>query len=185
MLFRSIRSLSNSFNTMADQISRLFEQQRAFASDASHQLRTPLTALQLRLENASDTVGDDPKLASERIDSAIEEAERLQMIIEGLLVLSRADATTIPELVVVDLAEVARERVAGWQALADEHGVSVTVSTPASARVRAIDGAIEQVIDNFIDNALSVSPDGSHIRVVVQGDKRSRSEEHTSELQSH
>ena len=167
-----IKSLAVSFNAMADQIARLFEQQRAFSSDASHQLRTPLTALQLRLENASDTIANDPDLAAQRIDSAIEEAERLQMIIEGLLVLSRAESNSAPELLVIDLAEVARERVEGWQALAEDQGVQVSVSAPRIANVRCVSGALEQVIDNFIDNALAVAPHGSHIRVVVQGDKR-------------
>ncbi len=61
-----IRSLSRSFNTMADQLDRLISQQKAFAGDASHQLRTPLTALQLRLERATEMLETDPAGAAQR-----------------------------------------------------------------------------------------------------------------------
>jgi signal transduction histidine kinase len=86
---REQRSLGRSFNEMTDRIARLLGVQRDFVADASHQLRTPLTGLRLRLEEARAVAGN-PEATAE-IDAAIAEADRLGHTIEELLVLSRAD----------------------------------------------------------------------------------------------
>jgi signal transduction histidine kinase len=78
---------------MADRIERLVSEQRAFAGDASHQLRTPLTALQLRLERSLEMIESDPAGAAQRPEAAMGEADRLQRLVEGLLILSRSDNT--------------------------------------------------------------------------------------------
>lgn len=161
-----IRSLSRSVNTMADRLQAMIDQQRAFAGDASHQLRTPLTALRLRLESARELAVSDPDAAAERIRSAEAEADRLLTIVEGLLQLSRLEASNAPRGS-VDAAETARERVAAWQPLAEELGVTVRLTGDPSAPALAVPNAVEQVIDNFVDNALGVSPDGGTITVDV------------------
>lgn len=167
-----IRSLGSSFNSMADQLNRLLAQQRAFAGDASHQLRTPLTALQLRLERALEMVESDPEGAAERIEAAMLETERLQRLVEGLLVLSRSEAHTRPETAHFNVAEIARERAESWEALAFEANVKVTCTAPERLLVHAIPGAIEQVIDNYIDNALSIVPPNTTISVVITHDSK-------------
>jgi Signal transduction histidine kinase involved in nitrogen fixation and metabolism regulation len=71
-----LRSLSRSFNAMAERVTSSLEQQRRFAADASHQLRTPLTALKLRLERARELVGVEPQEAVDRIAAAEIETDR-------------------------------------------------------------------------------------------------------------
>ncbi len=185
-----IRSLSVSFNRMATRLETLIEEQRRFAADASHQLRTPLTALRLRLEGARELLeethaGDggvggggvgggaadggavgggaargsgsiSTGAAIERLSAAEAEADRLGSIIEGLLMLSRSESRAAP-VVEFDVARVARERVEHWQPLAQELGVGIRYEGPDHARVTAIATAPEQIIDNYVDNALSVS----------------------------
>lgn len=151
-----IKSLARSFNKMADQLTRLLEQQRAFAADASHQLRTPLTALQLRLERVVELINSDPNGANERLEAAMVETDRLQNVVEGLLVLSRASAELSPELHTYNIANIAAERVTNWSALASESNVKIEFEGPQTALVLAVPGALEQVIDNFIDNALEI-----------------------------
>lgn len=164
-----IRALATSFNQMAERLNVLIEQQRRFAGDASHQLRTPLTALRLRLERANDLISADPVAAAERLGAAESEVDRLAAIVEGLLLLSRTESSSTTSES-VDLAEIARERVEHWQALAKEQNVSVRFEGPVHAFGLAIPTAPEQVIDNFVDNALSVSPPGSRIIIrVVDG----------------
>jgi len=160
-----IRSLSRSFNTMAERLESMIAQQRSFAADASHQLRTPLTALRLRLESARELLIVDPAAAEMRLAAAETEADRLMRIIEGLLILSRAESTSDRET--MDVAAIARERVEHWRALAQEFGVQLTLDGPESARALAVPTAVEQVIDNYVDNALSVSPRGSDLLVRV------------------
>ncbi|TAL43389.1 MAG: HAMP domain-containing protein [Salinibacterium sp.] len=166
-----LRSLARSFNVMAERLEGLIDQQRAFASDASHQLRTPLTALRLKLELARDLIETDPSGARERLAAAESEADRLGTIIEGLLVLSRLEATTSiagP----VDVAAAARARLEHWLPLLEESEVRIRFEGPAEAFAQTVPMATEQIVDNFVDNALSVSPSGSTIlvRVDLDGD---------------
>ncbi len=161
-----VRSLARSFNTMSARLSSLLAAQRSFAGDASHQLRTPLTALRVRLEQAADAVDDHPEEAKLRIEAASAETERLQHLVDQLLMLARTEGRTV-EPVVVDLAVVARERVEMWQPLAEESDVRVTCSSIPAAPVLTAPEAAEQVIDNFLDNALRVAPPGSALEVVV------------------
>ncbi len=158
-----IRELAASFNSMATRLEQLVERQRAFAGTASHQLRTPLTALRLRLERLANQ-GSDPTTVV-AVEDALAETDRLGRMIEGLLALSRADdAATGP--IRVDLATVVGERVRHWAPLAEERDVTLVVDdAPGDAMALAIDGAAEQILDNLIDNALDVSPSGSQITV--------------------
>jgi signal transduction histidine kinase len=162
-----IRQLGESFNVMADQIERLINQQRAFAGDASHQLRTPLTALSLRLERARDLIASDRAAAAERLESALDEAERLQRLVEGLLLLSRSEAKTSADLAVFDAAAVARDRFEHWQALAGEQMVTLDCQVPERALVECVPTALEQIFDNFIDNALGICPPNSTITLSI------------------
>jgi signal transduction histidine kinase len=150
---------------MADQLTSLLAAQRTFAGDASHQLRTPLTALQLRLERTGELIESDPAAATERLDAALVETERLQNIVEGLLVLSRTENQATIASVAIELNPIVQERVATWQALAGESNVTLKVSNFASIQILAIPGVLEQVIDNYLDNALHFSPAGSTITV--------------------
>lgn len=166
-----LRSLSRSFNIMAERLDALLEQQRTFASNASHQLRTPLTALRLRLESARTLIETDPQGAADRLLSAETEADRLGGIIEGLLLLSRTESSSAP-VEPVDLDAIVRERVEHWRPLAQESGVTVEAEAHSAHPVLAVPTAAEQIIDNFIDNALTVSPPGGSIVVRVLDDRR-------------
>ena len=166
-----VRQLADSFNTMTAQVNELIDQQRAFAGDASHQLRTPLTALRLQLERAADIVDDDPAGARTQIEAASAETERLQRLIEGLLMLARSERSGV-ETELVDVGQVAAERVEMWSSLALERDVSVQMigaGTPAGTALRAsaVPNALEQIIDNLLDNAISIVDDGTTIDVTV------------------
>ena len=165
-----IRSLARSFNTMADQLDKLIAQQKAFAGDASHQLRTPLTALQLRLERATEMLATDPAGAADRIEAAMVETDRLQRLVEGLLVLSRSENADKIARDKCDAVQIARERFENWEALASEQGIELVLVVPDAAMIFAIPGALEQVIDNYIDNALEIVPTDSKLTVQISVD---------------
>lgn len=162
-----IRSLGASFNNMADQLTNLINVQRSFAGDASHQLRTPLTALQLRLEHASELIESDPAAATTRLDAALVETQRLRDIVEGLLVLSRAESQAIVTPTSIEVSQIVQERLTHWEALAAESNVKLLAASTSYSQILAIPGVVEQVIDNYIDNALHVCPPGSTITLSV------------------
>jgi signal transduction histidine kinase len=166
-----IRGLAASFNTMTERISTLVERQRTFAGDASHQLRTPLTALRLQLEQAAVIVESDPVAARNHIEAAGEETERLQRLVEGLLMLARADhgAVTAEPIAVAD---VVTERAAIWAPLAEDRGVVLTAEAVADITALAVPGALEQIVDNYIDNALNASAPGNEITLSAERDDR-------------
>jgi len=159
-----IRSLGASFNTMTERISTLVERQRSFAGDASHQLRTPLTALRLQLERAAATVDTDPQTARADIEAASAETERLQRLVEGLLMLARADQGDVATEV-IDVSDIVDERAAIWAPLAEERGVALTATSDQKVLARAVPGALEQIVDNYIDNALNAGGAGNVITV--------------------
>ncbi|MFI2200441.1 sensor histidine kinase [Streptomyces sp. NPDC020192] len=154
-----LRSLAASFTQTATRLQQLLKAQRAFASEASHQLKTPLTALRLRLENFEPYL--DPR-AHGSLEEAVGEVERLGCMVQGLLALARREnSATTPEP--VDLDTVIADRVAMWEPLAAEQYVALAVTGRPAGRVWAIPGALDQIIDNLIANALRVSPPGTTI----------------------
>ena len=162
-----LRRLASTFNRMATRLARLLDAQQRFVADASHQLRTPLTALRLRLENMASHADDRDQAA---LDAASAEVARMSRLIDGLLLLARDDASAT-DSIPVDVAAVARERVDAWQDVVAEKSVALVAELPSSARALAMPGAVEQLVDNLVDNALAVSPPGSRITVRVESSK--------------
>ena len=159
-----IRGLATSFNSMTEKISTLVERQRAFAGDASHQLRTPLTALRLQLERAAINLETDPDAARNDIEAASAETERLQRLVQGLLMLARADQGTMATEE-IDVADVVTERAAIWAPLADDRGVTITAGHIPGLTAPGRAGALEQIRRQLHDNALNASRPGTEITV--------------------
>jgi signal transduction histidine kinase len=160
------KRLALSFNAMARRLGGLIERQRRFAGDASHQMRTPLTALRLRLEQASEQIETDPAAAREHLDEAMNETERLSNLVEQLLRLARSEAAVL-ERNDVDLAAMVAGRVEEWRYLASEHGVTIQADEVSTIWVRTSALALREILDNYIDNALEVSPNGAAIRLML------------------
>lgn len=155
-----VASLARSFNDTAQKLQRLVDAQQGFVADASHQLRTPLAALRLRLENLEAVVGEG---ARGDVSATLDEVVRLSRIVDGLLVLARADATVSARRT-IDVDAVVRGRIDTWAVLAAERDVTL-VSTGNAGAALATPDALEQVLDNLIANALDAAPHGSTVTV--------------------
>lgn len=163
-----LRRLATSFNTMIDTVEGMLERRRVFASYASHQLRNPLTALRLRVENLAahlDRAGEEDHVL------ALDEVDRLAWICDGLLAVARAESGRQVPAVVVDAARVADARVAAWQPVAGRSGVSLARSGPepgsGAAAARAQDGVLDQVLDVLLDNAIKFAGPGATVVTTV------------------
>jgi signal transduction histidine kinase len=163
-----LRRLADTFNRMADRLQSLVGSQRAFVADASHQLRTPLTALRLRLDGIGDLLAaGDTGTARDELAGVEQELERLAHLVEALLALARAEADA-PATVTVDAAEVARASAARWADLAGESGLRLDIDADGPAPAVVVDGGLEQILDNLLDNAFEVAPAGSAIELAVR-----------------
>ncbi len=157
-----LHRLAASFNATAARLESLLSSQRAFIADASHQLRSPLAALRLRLENVeADGVEHHP----EDLEGALAEVRRLTQLVESLLVLTRAEDAPAPTID-VDVAPLVDARLDAWRAVAAERGVALMAAVP-SVTVRSGPGRLEQVLDNLLSNALDVAPRESAVLVVA------------------
>lgn len=148
-----VEQLAASFDQMARRVQATVQAQRAFAANASHQLRTPLTGMKLRLESAiADT--DDEDVRSELVETEAE-VDRLSAIVDRLLTTaSRAEAKPTD---VIDLAHVATQAVERWDAHAREAQTDLVADVGAAPAM--VDGSdVEQIIDNLLDNAIAYAP---------------------------
>jgi signal transduction histidine kinase len=159
------RSLSSSFNEMTDRISRLLNAQRDFVADASHQLRTPLTGLRLRLEEAKALTGSPD--ADSELDAAIREVDRLSHTVDELLLLSRAGERRLTAAP-VDLGDVAADALRRWRAQASEHGIALALRREHDpGTVWAARADLERALDALLENALRYSPSGSTVTIAT------------------
>jgi signal transduction histidine kinase len=133
--------LARTFNETGARLERLVESQREFVADASHQLRTPLAGLQLRLEEARAT--GDP----EEIEAALKEVDRLSAMVSELLLLSQAGEVDAPAEE-VDLGAAARAAAARF-----DGRVSALSGAPTSP-VPAAPADLQRALDTLIENAL-------------------------------
>jgi signal transduction histidine kinase len=158
-----VRALATAFNTTALRLEHLVTAQEQFVADASHQLRTPLTALRLRLEMLEL---DDEEQSREDIEGARDEVQRMSRLVDGLLALARAERTPTTRPRRAALSTVVRERASAWQPLAAERDVAIDAGG-ADMRARFDPDHLSQILDNLIANALEVSPPGSTLSIHV------------------
>jgi len=162
--------LARVFNLSLGKIEESFAQLRRFTADVSHELRTPLTAIRSVGEVG---LGDHPSEQGYReiIGSILEEADRLTVLVDTLLSLSRADAGEVPlHREEVDLLALARDVTGHLGVLAEEKAQSLAAEGSAPVVVAADRLVLRQALVNVVDNAIKYSPPDSRVRVVVTAD---------------
>ena len=142
--------VSNVLSRSAQQVTKTLAAERDFASDASHQLRTPLTALLMRLEEISET--DDPEVVKEEAGIAIDQVERLTRVVDDLLMRSRRSNDAPRPEVSLDSVIAALQRE--WQPAFEEARRSVHVHGERGLVVKATPVALSQVLSTLFENSL-------------------------------
>lgn len=159
-----VAQLARAFNAMAAELAATDRMRRDLVANASHELRTPVTALRATLENVVDGV--------EPLDPAalLFQAERLQRLVEQLLDLSRLESGEAGlERVPVDVTTLLADAVADARRTA--HGVRFDVEVrPGGLQVHGDPLRLGQVVGNLVGNAVRHGPPGGTVRVLAHGD---------------
>jgi len=147
------REVSAAFNDMTGRLGTVLAAQREFVANASHQLRTPLTGLRLRLESARAKAGPD---AVRELEAAELEVERLARLLTSLLTLAREGDK--PAARPVSLAHAADRAYERWAATAEQDGRELELLGSGDATISASEEDLAILLDNLIENALNYSP---------------------------
>jgi two-component system, OmpR family, sensor kinase len=163
-----VASLSASFNRMADAMESNLAAQRDFVANASHQLRTPMTGIRLRLEAIQDEGG----FAGEQASKAQAELTRLTSLVDDLLALAKATSSGGAAGGRVDVGAAAADAVGRWFDTAQDRGKRLELGRvmPSAALMDRKD--LDHVLDNLIENGIFYVPDGGHITVEALTQRR-------------
>lgn len=161
-----VERLAGSLNRMIARLDETFQRSNRFSADVSHELRTPLTILRGELEEAVRQRGVPELLDS--VTSALEETDRLQMIVDHLLEISRLDERKgLRERVRLDLGDMARATTEQMRLLAEVKSVEVRYVVSEGVEVEGDPLYLKQAIVNLFDNAIKYAPMGGWVEVRV------------------
>ncbi|MFF1305253.1 ATP-binding protein [Streptomyces sp. NPDC058307] len=154
-------------DSSAERIARMLTAERRLAADASHQLRTPLTALSMRLEEI--TLTDDPDTVKEEANVALTQVERLTDVVERLLTNSRDPRAG--NAVTFELDEVIQQQLAEWRPAYRSAGRAIVSSGKRHLTAVGTPGAVAQVLAALIENSLMHGGGTVALRTRVTGNQ--------------
>jgi signal transduction histidine kinase len=157
---RDVAEVAHAMNAMAADVAAGVESQKDFVANASHQLRTPLTGLRIRLEGIAAEGGSAARSAA----AALQEVDRLGDLVDDLLLLARS-ATTDSPAVRVDLAACVHDAVQRWRPRAGEREQLMRASAAAPVEIWADPDDVSGVLDNLIENSIAYCPEGALIEI--------------------
>lgn len=168
-----IAPLVGSFNALLRRLRDAFATQRRFVQDAAHELRTPIAAIGLQLENLRNDMGCDA--SRERYSQLEAGVRRANRLVDQLLRLSRQEAAGADGVGIVDLQAQLRESMNTLITLADRRRIDLGLVGPDQqgdpVTLRCAPGDLRSVLDNLIENALRYTPEGGVVDVRLVQDQ--------------
>src|SRR5262249_11117859 len=162
--------LAATLNDMLGRLAAAFRQVRQFSADASHELQTPLTILKGELEVAL-RAPRSPDEYQRVLASALQESEHIARLVEGLLLLSRADAGVLRmDRQPVDLAELVAEVGEYARVLAEAHGIAMELKSVGLITILGDREHLRRLLLNLVDNAIKYTPVGGRVTLTRQPD---------------
>ena len=166
-----IEHLSVRLNQMLDRLSRAYRQATRFSADASHELRTPLAIIRAELESLIRDMGDLPPTVMKRVQSTLEEVERISFITECLFKLSRLDAGEAKfRSDRIDLTDLVRTTVEQMQLLTVDKDIRLNIRADDSVTVQGDAARLKQLLVALLDNAVKYTPAGGAILLTVNAE---------------
>jgi heavy metal sensor kinase len=165
-------SLAQSFDAMLDRLEDGFARERQFISDASHELKTPLTVINANAQMLERWADRDSQIRADSLRAIREESASLAAMVNGMLLLAKAESGDDLPREPVDLEHVVVEAVRIAQPRADEKGLEVTLHSDPNARVLGDANLLRQLVTNLLDNAIKFTDSGSiDVTVERSGDR--------------
>ncbi|MFI8091335.1 sensor histidine kinase [Streptomyces sp. NPDC086080] len=158
----SVRRLAGAFNDMADALGATMKKQTAFAADAAHQLRNPLTVLSLRMEVLSLSLEGEGR---EQVELIREEMNRLDIMLGQLLELASAPGAPGVRREPLDAVDLVAGRIEAWRPQAEHRCVRLELAADHPSPVLTDAALAGSILDTLLDNAIKYSPFGGRITV--------------------
>lgn len=167
-----IGELVIAFNELIDRVAELEEKRRAFVSDASHELKTPLSIIKLLSDSLIQTENPDPQFLREFLTDMNEEVERLTRIIQRLLDLTKMDQShTNMNVEVVSIAALAGEVCEKLNPLAENKQINFIYTRPDDDLMMPIDrDSMTEAIYNIADNSIKYTENGGTVKLELLRD---------------
>ncbi|MEO8037639.1 MAG: ATP-binding protein [Betaproteobacteria bacterium] len=162
-----LHPLMREFNALLARVATLMEAQRRFVADASHELRSPLTAMKLQVRAVRLAMSDETRLVLlERLEAGLDRGQRL---VEQLLVLAREECGVgiHDRESSMSLDDIAREVVAEHAPRAMQRSIDLGVVAPRRMSISADQSSVRSLLHNLVDNAVKYSPRGGTVDVRV------------------
>jgi two-component system OmpR family sensor kinase len=162
-----VRPFADSINRMIARLQVGIDAEKRFIADAAHELRTPIAALQLRIDNLENA--SDATARGERLRELREAIVRTATMIRQLLELARADAQRDPGAAAeaIDVRQMVQALVADLLPVADARSIDLGVKRFDTAQVNAHAGELRMAVRNLIENALRYTPSGGCVDIDV------------------
>ncbi len=171
--FKEVRALSSVINTLLERVELTLNKQAQFATEAAHELRTPLAAQRITGELALRSQISTEQLR-EAVSSMLEDGQHMQKFIDGFLLLARADAGMLPKpRAPIDVATAANRCVQSMIPLTEAKGQLLTCDAHSGYYVLAEESLVRQALMNLVHNAIKHTAEGTHICVGVRATKSS------------
>lgn len=157
-----IGALASSFDDLLARLDEAFARERQFISDASHELKTPLTSINANAQLLLRWGDRNPKVLRESLETIVQESSSLANMVNGMLTLAKADRGDEIPKTAVDLRDIANEAARTWAPRAGEKGLALNAETPAEgAIVQGEATLLRQLAGNLIENAIKFTERGS------------------------
>lgn len=164
-----IANLADTFNIMSEKLENMDRHRSEFVSNASHELKTPLSSMKILTESLLYQDGIDEKIYKEFLSDINKEIDRMNDTITGLLTLaktdSEADALIINKIL---LSELVHKSVSSLKPIAKEKGITLSFTVGSDLEIQCDALKIMQAVMNLIDNAIKYTDKGGHVWVSIQ-----------------
>lgn len=164
------KHLGEAFNIMSEKLENLDNARNEFVSNASHELKTPLSAMKVLAESLLHMEIDDPAIYKEFLSDINFEIDRLNAIITDLLTLVQMDKDSRNIQLKrdkVELTDLTKKVIKGLQLLADQRHITLELYFEEPAEIVGDNMKLQQVISNIVDNGIKYTPDGGRVTVDV------------------